>query len=124
MSLTVDVFVLDENDEMRLLDLPPACSDLAGFEDWRTLVWGSERVRALGARYFPVLADGDLVAPEQVRDFRRECALLAANLDAIAPPPEPGWSHERLVDGISFRLANITDAAERAEDVGGGVLVW
>ena len=61
MSLTVSVFVRDRSGAMVLdeaLDAPLA----AGFENWRTRVWGSSQVRALGAKYFPRLAETDLHA--------------------------------------------------------------
>lgn len=56
----MDVFVIGADGEMCVMDVPAGCSDLAGFESWRTSVWGSESVRALGARFFPTLARGDL----------------------------------------------------------------
>jgi hypothetical protein len=124
VSLRVDVFVVDEDGEMQVLDTPDGCQDLAGFENWRTKVWGSEPVRALGARFFPVLAEGDLaVEPDQVPDFLKECARLRAGLDAIVAA-DPDADREVLKDVISVRLANIQIAAGRALGLGGGVLVW
>ncbi|MGW0288315.1 hypothetical protein ACWDXT_35280 [Streptomyces sp. NPDC003236] len=85
----------------------------------RTDLWGSERVRALGARFLPELASCDLyVEPEDIEEFLDECALLrphAAALDAHCGYRE-GY--------VAERLANITAAARRAQDVSGGVLVW
>lgn len=110
---------------MQVLDTPAGCADLAGFESWRTTVWGSEAVRSLGARFFPVLASGDLtVAPDQVSDFLRECAMIRANLAAVVPAADLGHSREWYLDTISQRLANIQSAAGRALEAGGGVLVW
>lgn len=121
----VHVFVLDEDDETQVLDTPAGCADLAGFESWRTTVWGSAAVRSLGARYFPVLASGDLtVPPGEISDFLRECAVIRANLDAVAPSADPTHSHEWYAATISSRLANIQIAAGRALGVGGGVLIW
>ncbi|WP_230423502.1 hypothetical protein [Streptomyces radicis] len=60
MSLSVDVFVVEAGGAIRVLDVPAGCSDLAGFERWRTTVWGSDAVRSLGARFLPVLAEADL----------------------------------------------------------------
>ncbi|MFE0019885.1 hypothetical protein [Amycolatopsis sp. NPDC059021] len=124
MSLTVHVFLLDEG-EMRLLDTPACCEELAGFERWRETVWGAEAVRALGARFFPALAGGDLtVMPDQVPDFLVESKMIRANLDTIAPEADPGHSHAWYVETISWRLANIQIAAGRALGVGGGILIW
>ena len=116
MSLCVDVFVLGQNGEVVVLEVPDGYSDLAGFERWRTTVWGSPAVRALGARFFPVLDGSDLqVDREDVPAFLEECALLRANLSVVAP------AAEHLV---GVRLHNMERAAHRAQEVGGGVLVW
>ncbi|MFB8237547.1 hypothetical protein ACFC58_13445 [Kitasatospora purpeofusca] len=94
MSLTVHVFVVGEDGKRNLLDVPEGSSDLAGFERWRTSVWGSEVVRSLGATFFPVLAGGDLtVAPDQVADFLDECALIRSNLELVAAGADPAKSH-------------------------------
>ncbi|MFE7395037.1 hypothetical protein ACFU9K_49015, partial [Streptomyces sp. NPDC057582] len=67
----MSVFVVDADGKRQVLEVPEGCSDLAGFERWRTSVWGSEVVRSLGATFFPVLADADLqVAAGQVPEFR------------------------------------------------------
>ncbi|MFF3561152.1 hypothetical protein ACFYXS_14035 [Streptomyces sp. NPDC002574] len=125
MSLAVDVFTVDEHDELNVLDVPEGQSDLAGFESWRTAVWGSDAVRTLGTRFFPVLADGDLkVAPHQVGDFLRECALVRSSIELVAPSTDPAKSHAEYVRQISQRLKNIEEAARRAQSVSGGVIIW
>ncbi|MEU4216565.1 hypothetical protein [Actinoplanes sp. NPDC026623] len=125
MSLSVYVFVFGRDGEWTLLDAPSMGAELAGFESFRVTVWGSDAVRALGARFFPMLASGDLtVAPEDVAAFLGECAVLRANLDAIAPQTGPQHSHEWYSDTVSDRLANVEAAAQRALEVGGGVLIW
>jgi hypothetical protein len=125
MSLSVDVFVVGADGARQVLDVPDGCSDLAGFESWRTRVWGAEVVRSLGARFFPVLADADLyVEPEQVPAFLCECVLLRENLEEIVSGTDPVRTVEELRHQISERLTNIEDAAGRAQAVGGGVLIW
>ena len=125
MSLLVDVFVVGDDGEANLLDVPDGCSDMAGFESWRREVWGSAVVRSLGARFFPELAVGDLtVAPDQLSDFLAECALIRSNLEAVVPCCDPAWREDTYIRAVSARLANIEAAAERAQGCGGGVLVW
>lgn len=120
----VHVFLVDSDGTMQVLDTPDGCQDLAGFERWRTTVWGSEAVRGLGARFFPVLASGDLVVgPDQVPSFLKECALLRVSLDVIAQA-DPDKDVAAYKDQISVRLANIQIAAGRALGLGGGVMVW
>ncbi|MFE6868157.1 hypothetical protein ACFVFS_16530 [Kitasatospora sp. NPDC057692] len=125
MSLTVHVFLVDARGEVRVQDTPEGHADLAGFEDWRTRVWGSEAVRSLGAGFFPVLAGADLhVEPEDVPAFLRECRLLRENLERIVAETEPVRTAEEHREAISARLAIIEDTAGRALTLGGGVLVW
>ncbi|WP_030231685.1 MULTISPECIES: hypothetical protein [unclassified Streptomyces] len=126
MSLAVDVFLREPDGQWRILDVPEGRDDSAGFESWRVTVWGSEPVRALGARFLPVLADGDLVEveAEDVADFLGEVALLREHLDAIAE----GTRGEREFDehrrGLVRRLRNLEVAALHARVIGGGVIVW
>jgi hypothetical protein len=125
VTLSVHVFVVGQDGEMTLLDTPAPGKELAGFESFRVSVWGSAAVRAMGARFFPVLASGDLtVAPDDVAAFLEECGTLRASLDKIAPPTESGHSREWYIDVMSTRLANIEAAAQRAVEMGGGVLIW
>ncbi|WP_067590787.1 hypothetical protein [Nocardia terpenica] len=127
MSLTVHVFTLQDG-ETSFLDAGEGWMDLAGFESWRTEVWGNAAVRELGARFFPVLAEGDLwVYPDKVLEFARECASLSDNLSTIAPFPYPPWpdaTHLRVIDAVASRLAHIQIAVGRALGVGGGVVIW
>ncbi|MGW2279471.1 hypothetical protein [Streptomyces sp. NPDC001770] len=130
MTLMVSVFVLDDAGESHVLDTPEDCSDLAGPEVWRTSVWASEAVRELGARFFPALAEGWLVAqPEEVAELLDECALLRGSLVSVAGrrAEEETARDVPLADAvrsIGDRLANVEDACRRALAVGGGVLVW
>ncbi|MET9659200.1 hypothetical protein [Streptomyces sp. NPDC006510] len=119
MTLLVHTFVYDEPEKWRLLDDPDDGSDMAGFESSRTKLWGSEHARAIGARFFPELAAGDLyVQPEDVEDFLAECELLRRHTAQLGA--HSGYGEDYVAD----RLANITRAALRARSVGGGVLVW
>ena len=119
MTLSVDVYIADANGTMReVLDTPEGASDLAGFEAWRTTVWGSQAVRSLGARFFPQLAGGDLlVAADELPAFIEECGLLRRNLTLVA-------GQSSTEDQLSFRLANIEAAVARALDLGACVVIW
>ncbi|GGV93379.1 hypothetical protein GCM10015535_56260 [Streptomyces gelaticus] len=119
MTLLVHTFVHDEQGNRQLLDDPDDGSDMAGFENSRTRLWGSECARTLGARFLPELATADLhVQPEDVEDFLAECQLLRGHTAELAA--HSGYRE----DYVAARLVNITRAALRARSVGGGVLVW
>lgn len=142
MSLIVSVFLGDALGR----PVPDKAVDdslAAGFGNWRTQVWGSPQVRALGAEYFPRLAEDDLrVEAGEVAAFLRECAVLREHLDAIAAAVDlshqPGVavntatghvtavsdSPEVFREQVSTRLANIEAAARRALEVGGEVVIW
>ncbi|MCK8436017.1 hypothetical protein G3I77_24265 [Streptomyces sp. D2-8] len=125
MSLSVDVFLREPDGQWRVLDVPEGRDDSAGFESWRRTVWGSQPVRALGARFLPVLADDDLeVEAEDVAEFLREVALLRDHLDAIAESTRRprGLAEHRA--GLVRRLRNLEVAALHARVIGGGVLIW
>ncbi len=125
MSLLVDVFTADESGESRFLDIPDGSSALAGFESWRTTVWGSETVHALGARFFPQLAGDDLrVAPEDVPEFIKEVLLLQNNIESIAARMDSPKPIAQRTSEIADRLNNVLDAAQRALQVRGGVQIW
>jgi len=116
----------------------------AGFESWRTEVWGNPQVRALGAEFFPRLASGNPVSikPHELARFQRECVLLRANLDAICRGVDLSGQRGLAVDMgtgqvtsaaalgevfrqlVSVHLANIEDAAQRAAQAGGEVVIW
>jgi len=117
MSLQVLVWLPEP---FRLVDGTEDGSELAGFESARTKLWGSEAVIELGAVFFPRLRGGDLyVQPEEMAEFRAECALLATHTDDLLTEAS-GYSEEY----IATRLQNITNAANRATAIGGGILIW
>ncbi|MER5544653.1 hypothetical protein ABT072_19885 [Streptomyces sp. NPDC002589] len=125
MSLLVEVFVREPDGEIRILDVPDAGYRSGGFESWRTTVWGHEFVRALGARFLPLLAEDDLyVEAGDVPEFLREVGLLRTRLDAVAH----GTARPRTVaehrHQIETRLRIIEESARKALEIGGGVLIW
>ncbi|MFF7362397.1 hypothetical protein [Streptomyces sp. NPDC008125] len=124
MTLSVDVFRVDEDGRAHVQKMPEGGSDVAGAESWRTAVWVFEAVRSLGARFFPLLATGHLVAqPDEVSCLLDECGLQRRNLALITRGTAQGVGPDSL-RAIGDRLANVEDACRRALAIGGGVLVW
>lgn len=118
------MFLREPDGQWRMLDVPEGREDSAGFESWRRTVWGPEPVRALGARFLPVLADDDLsIVAEEVAEFLREVALPREHLDAIAENTERprGLAEHRA--GPVRRLRNLEVAARYARMIEGGVLI-
>lgn len=125
VSLVVDVFVYAADGSRGFLDVPEGVSDTAGFERWRTSVWGSPMLRSLGARFFPRLAEGDLyVEPDEIGAFLEECALLVSHMPLIVAGMDSARGVEERTYHVTSSLAHISHAARRAVQVGGGVVIW
>ncbi|WP_329404368.1 hypothetical protein [Streptomyces melanogenes] len=125
MSLLVHVFVYAPDGSRDYLDAPDGVSETAGFERWRTSVWGSPVVRSLGARFFPRLAEDDLyVEADEAGSFLDECALLASHVPLIVAGMDPGRTAEEHTHHLTSKLAHISRAARRAVEAGGGVVIW
>ncbi|MFJ3502646.1 hypothetical protein [Streptomyces sp. NPDC090135] len=119
MTLLVHTFVRGADGERILLEDPPNGEDMAGFESTRARLWGSDAMRALGARFFPVLDRHDLtVEPDEVDAFLAECEALRPHLADLAQRGGYG------ADYVADRFGNIVAAALRAKAEGGGILVW
>ncbi len=101
--------------DARLIEGGPG---LFGFESTRWKLWGSDAVRALGARLLPVLRDGDLlVGHEELIELRAECEALCAAVAVIAN----GTGYDEAF--ITLRLGNLIAAVDVAQYEGAGVLV-
>ncbi|WP_369383128.1 hypothetical protein [Streptomyces sp. cg36] len=125
MSLSVHVFVEAADGSRDFLDAPEGVSETAGFERWRTSVWGSPVVRSLGARFLPRLAETDLhVGPDEVTAFLDECVLLASRVPQVVAGMDAGRTVEEQTHQVASNLAHIGHAARRAMEVGGGVVIW
>ncbi|MFK0258758.1 hypothetical protein [Streptomyces sp. NPDC090445] len=119
MSLLVHTFVYDADGGYDFLEDPEHGRDLAGFESTRTRLWGSEAIRALGARFFPRLDGDDLyVEQDEIDDFLAECEAVRPHLDHLAGQGgyDPGY--------VARRFDNIVAAALRAKAEAGGIVVW
>jgi len=118
LTLSVTVHRRDPATEA-LIDEPAddAGATLAGFESWRTSVYGSSGVQRRGARFLPELAHTDLfVEGAELAEFIAECTTLLSDVDALAL--ETGVGAETL----RFRLGNLLRGAAKAQAIGG--LIW
>ncbi|WP_205633281.1 hypothetical protein [Mycobacteroides immunogenum] len=123
----MDVFIIRDDDDFVVLDVPEGVSDLAGFESWRRTIWGSDTVRSLGAEFLPQLKCESWVRipPHKVWGFMEEIALLQNNLELIAM--RQGDARKSFVQNvyeIGSRLNNFHAAAQRALSIRGGVIIW
>ncbi|MEV8629269.1 hypothetical protein [Streptomyces sp. NPDC051079] len=121
MSLNVDTYVYEPNGEWTLLDDPDDdySRTMAGFERSRSKLWGSEAVRALGARFLPRLDGSDLkVEPGDIDAFLAECEALRPHVDHLGEVS--GYGNEY----VARCLDNIVAASVRAKAERGGVIVW
>lgn len=79
-------------------------------------MWGSTRVRGLGLRLFPSLADGNVFAEgAELAELEREVDVLLANAHR--------WGEHQA--SIEFRLENVREAIRLAKAVEDGAgCVW
>lgn len=121
MSLVVAVEILDH----RSGDLVPdqrvsLASNLAGFESWRSEVWGSPAVAKRGAVFLPRLREGNLFVPaKHFGEFRAECAALLQDVAGLSQ--ELGFGDGGVV--IAARLQNLVDAVDVADPERGVISV-
>ena len=87
---------------------------LAGFEVWRTSVYGSPAVQRRGARFLPTLAHTDLlIEGTDLAEFIAECTSLLNDADALAAETQVG------VEALRFRIGNFVRAATKAQEIAG-----
>ncbi|MFE2547438.1 hypothetical protein ACFXGI_02590 [Streptomyces sp. NPDC059355] len=89
------------------------------------MVWGSEAVHTLGARFFPRPAGEDpRVAPQDIPEFIEEVLLLQDNVESIAAHMDSPKPIAQRTGEMAGRLDNILAAAQRASQIRGGVQIW
>ena len=117
MSLTISVHQRDpDSGELGPGLVVETGADLAGFESWRTSVYGSAAVRRRGAYFLPQLARSDLMLEgNDLVLFRTECASLLSDIAQLGA--DLGIDVERL----RFRLSNILAATDQAIAIRGVV---
>lgn len=92
---------------------------LAGFEDTRYRLWGSEALIALGARTLPLLRDGNVYCyPDHLDELEADVRLVLGHLDELAAAAGYGS------DYIAERATNILNAVLWARENAGGVIIW
>lgn len=120
MSLIVQPYRRDATGVLVDLDISPTPphNDLAGFERWRTAVWGSGAARALGLVMLPRLACEDLyVEGPELGDLQAEVELIIDHAHAIVGP------ERNAIEQLVFRAHNILEAIRLARAVEGGVYI-
>jgi hypothetical protein len=116
MALMVFPYTRGPDGEPTRLEVPPEHNDLAGFEECRRTLWGSDIARALGLTLLPSLAEGDIYAEDE--DLSRLDAELSTLRNAVALVAESTLFRE---DFIRQRIDNIAAAIAVAREHSGGV---
>lgn len=95
--------------------------DAAGFESYRTNLWGSQSLIRRGARYFPKLKDGDLfVYPEELDLLANECQMIYADSVAIA---QEIWCNKAQSARIQIYMERFLSAIDLAKQRNAGVCI-
>ena len=119
MSLLVHSYILDENGKMVFPDRENASETLAGFEDYRTTLYGGEVAKRLGFKVLPTLASTNIYAKgQEVNQLKAEAEIMMREAAAFAEYVKED------ADGIKRRANNIRKACIRARKMQGNVVIW
>lgn len=118
MSLSVNVFSLNPDGSMELIEPKEHSQELAGFESYRQKLYGSKVSRELGFQLLPTLDGSDLYCVgDEVIQLREEANKAIENIELFVE--ELGVDAEML----SYRFDNIINATKLAEQIDGGVVI-
>jgi hypothetical protein len=115
MTLTVSVRLKDGT----WVEPEDPHNDLFGFEQWRTTVWGSDEIRALGATLLPSLSTTGVFAEGDDLDrLDRELQSIAENIKDLATKLRV------REDSLLFRVENARHCVYLARQLDGTVVIW
>lgn len=98
---------------------PNPGKDMAGPENYRWKLWGSEAVLSLGCTLLPTLRTTDIYATgEQLDQLACEVELLQANIGLVYRLADSD------VNSVEHYLQNMAEAIARARAINGGVVIW
>jgi hypothetical protein len=119
MSLLVDVYRDNAVGEMEFLDPQDPAKEIAGLEVFRETFYGGHAARSLGLRLLPSLAERDLyVKGDGLTTLQNEAILVLENISLFRD--QAGAD----IEFLRSRIRNILAAVERAQQEGGGVVIW
>jgi hypothetical protein len=120
MSLVVSAYSKRATGSTNTLEPDDPTECLAGFESYRTKLYGSQASKVLGLSLLTRLGSGDLYAEgADLQRLKAEVDLALANLDMFEA--EAGAPSKEL----RRRFENILKAISRASQVeNGGVVIW
>ncbi len=120
MSLSISVYSLDPTTGKEAQEIVlPAGEDLAGFETWRTEVYGSEKARTVGVRRLASLRSGNVdAAGPAIEEIKRETMVLLEHATEIAKVLEKDCGK------LKARFSNISKACDLAIEHQGKLRIW
>jgi hypothetical protein len=119
MSLLVHAYLIDESGKWVFQEPEFHYQDLAGFENCRWKLYGSELAKRLGLKLLPQLAEGNLfVSGEEVDQLQVEAEILISEVSAFED--HTGFA----ADYVQASVSNIRQACIRARKVQGKVVIW
>ncbi len=128
MSLMVNAYLRDKNSGQILKSFFPeeAGAYMAGLENYRTDVWGTDAARKRGAKFLPTLAENDLyIDNEELDAFEAECYELLNDLTAFTIEICGAFNADRGIPFFMNYLENFLKAVDYARSLGegGGVYI-
>ena len=118
MSLAVNIRVYDKNGEFSEIDIING-KDLAGGENFRFVLYGSELAENLGLKLLPQLKKHDLyVESKKLNDLENELKTILKNVEEFTKVAESEQEY------VKARVQNILDAVQIAKQVNGVIVIW
>jgi hypothetical protein len=119
MSLLVQVYLINEKGKWVFEEQEDVYLELAGFENCRKKLYGSDLAVSLGLELLPWLASGDLhVSGEEVAELQAEAEIMIR--ESLAFEEHTDFS----ADYVERRAENIRQACLRAKKIKGNVVIW
>lgn len=118
MSLLVSLYTFAENGETVFVEREHGL-ELAGFENCRTLLYGSDLSIKLNFTQLLQLKNSDLwVSGEELVILDNELNVLLQNVDSFSKIS--GYK----VEYIKARVSNIKNSIKEAIEINGGIVIW
>ena len=119
MSLSVHTYTTGVDGEMVFHDSKDGSETLAGFESYRTTLYGSELSKRLGFKLLPTLAFKDIYAEGQdINQLKSEAEIMMCEAAAFGGQANADAEH------IKVRAENICKACIRARKMQCNVVIW
>lgn len=118
MSLSINIRVYNENGEYSEIELDNG-RELAGGENFRRKLYGSDLAKTLGFELLPQLKRHDLyVEPQKLNELENEFKTILEKVDEFAREVESEQEY------VKARVQNVLNVVQIARKEKGTIVIW